>query len=587
MLELLKERGFKAVYCIDDENAVPHIDSLEALARAVVLATSRRRKRLAQEDAFFNDVLPIAGRDGADTESRQADVRAWLEEQDPEELSQARLQFARKVIYEGYTGPTHDRLRKQLHEAEVELRAFSFREWKEAGHELLATASMESRILLLVDEINDVEPEVDLNGQDVLADVYATQQDRLAFIDAIVVTSNCEPDAELEESQKIYEEVVGILHARGLEQSFKKVFVLSKERLSDHSLVTSFEWHLNRIEAARLSIDLAEATKQVLESAVGESLDWLKRIPLLEFHHSIFVTATNEGAAEIDTLIRLASIKQRVALEKLLRDNAHVQTLIEEMRKMTRTGLGAASSTFSTPMLKKLREEEFERAGDHINVLRAPLASGDVFKIRLTSTTGEESEQFAMLLVNPCDLVIRQDGKRKLTTGLLVEVEKVQRQQAEQTAAAQKSGPPLTYRLATGHADDDIVYVFQNSRVESVPLYVLDLCWTNARGTVELIPSDIVATSESLTPPQRARLMNLVERSEQARFSRLEMWGHDVLHTRSQVSTETIQQVQAGWSVAYPIQRVWRLAPEFAAAALAALAQSLSRPVFGHDYRQR
>lgn len=586
MLELLKQRQFRSVFCIDDENAIPVIDSIERLAKELVAAPPRKRRRLAEQDAFFVEPVAMAADDQADAESRQADIRAWLERQKPDELTLDRMTRTRDLLFQGHTGPTHERLRKQLHQAEVELRAFSFKQWRDEGAALLSAAAAGARVLLLVDEVNEAEPDVDLDGQRVLSDVLTMHRDRLGFIDAIMVTSNCMPDQELDESQKIYEQVSEILRERGVGQVFKKVFVLSKERLIDHSFVESFEWHINRIEASRLSIQLADAARKVLESAVTESLDWLKRVPLLEFHHSIFVTAANEGAAEIDTLIRLASIKQRVALEKLLRDDPDVRDCIEQMRKVTRTGLGATGSRISTPILKELREQEFERPGTHVNALRAPIACGDVFKLSITAPDGAILEKTAILLVNPCDLVIRQEGKRKLTTGLLVEVEKVARQDAERALVTDGTGSPLTYKLATGSADDDVVYVFQNSRVESIPLAVLDLCWASATGVAELTPKDLADHLDTLTPPQQLRLANLFQRNEEGRFGRLEVWGHDLPYVRTEVAPMNLAGNEVRWSIAYPIARLWRLAPEFAAAALAALAQSLARPAFGHDFRQ-
>ncbi|UGS91061.1 hypothetical protein KOL96_07975 [Ralstonia wenshanensis] len=586
MLQLLKERRFTSVLCIDDENATPAIDSIESLASAFVEANARKRRRLANDDHFFSEAVPIADRTGVDTETKKADVRGWLENQDPEELSSDRLRRAADVLLQGRTGPTFERLRKQLRDDGIDLRPLSFGQWLSEGKALLEGAKDDARVLLLVDEVNDKEPHVDLDGQRLLSDVLATQGDRLPHIDAIMVTSNCAPEDELEESQKVYEEISKLLTERNAGQPYKKVFVLSKERLEDHTLVESFEWHLNRIEASRLSIQLADATKNILGNALNDSLDWLKRIPLLEFHHSIFVTAANEGAAEIDTLVRLASIRQRVALEKVLREDGEVRRCIEEMRKVTTTGLGAGDSPPSSSWLRELREQEFERPGDHVNLLRAPLACGDVFRLVTTDAGGNPHEFTAMLLVNPCDLVIRKDGKRKLTTGLLVEVSKLTRQEAEQKASAEKSAPPLTYRLATGNAADDIVYVFQNSRVESIPLTVLDLCWTSSSGKAEINPKELSDSVHALTPPQQLRVENILLRNENDKFSRIEVWGHDLPVDRTRTEKTKIGQVDAHWAINYPLARVWRLAPEFAAAALAALAQSLARPSFGHDYRQ-
>lgn len=586
MLDLLKERNFRTVVVIDDDNAPPLIDSIDALATALVNSTPRKRRTLAEVEPFFKEGCGLAERaEGVDSESLQANVRAWLESTG-ENLNGDKLKLAADVLFQGSTGPTHEKLRKELHQAEVELRAFSFGEWQRTGHEVLGKAAADGRVLLLVDEINDKEPAVDLDGQRVIRDVLANAAGRLPYIDAIMVTSNCEPANELEQSHTLYQQISSLLTGTGIPPNFKKVFVLSKARLDDHSFVGSFTLHLNRIEASRLSIELADATKEVLTTAVQDSLDWLKRIPLMEFHHSVFVTAQMEGAAEIDTLVRLATIRQRAALERLLREDKTVQTRIEGMRRFTANGFGEDTPSASNSALKELREQEFERPGSHVNLLRVPLACGDVFRFKTEDSKGTAHEFTAMLMGNPCDLVLRPDGKRKLTTGLLVQVKKVSNAQAEELAKQENSTSPLLYRLATGSKPEDTVYLFYNSRIESVPLHLLDLCWTNEDGIAKLVPQEIRESLCFLPGPQRARLESLSSRANEKRFAHLELWGTDLKVTVGDVGAQQVGNIQLGAKVEYPVAREWRLASEYASAALSALSQAISRPAFGHDYLQ-
>lgn len=584
MLDLLKARNFRTVISIDDENALPPVNSNESFARELVKTKARRRKTLVNKEPFFAEVCKLAEpREDVDNETLQADVRAWLDRAG-DEVTGDRLKQASDILLEGITGPTHEKLRRELHQADIQLRAFSFGEWQKSGNEVLATATSSSRVLLLVDEVNDKEPEVDLNGKMVLRDILSIGEEKLPFVDAILVTSSCEPADELEKSHALYEQISELLKNNGLKQSFKKVFVLSKTRLSDDSFLDSFRLHINRIEASRLSTELADATKKVLELAVQDSLDWLKKIPLMEFHHSVFVTAETEGAAESDTLVRLASIRQRVALERLLREDKRVQSCIEEMRKFTPDGFGGSVPRASKSALKELREQEFERSGSHVNLLRVPLACGDVFKFKTVDSKDTSHEFTAMLLVNPCDLVLRQNGSRKLSTGLLVQVKKVNNAQAEELVEREKIHPPLLYCLATGSQPDDTAYLFYNNKVESGPLQLLDLCWTNEDGIAKFDPKGLTESFASFASPQKARLENLSLRAEQERFAHLELWGTDLRVVLKKVDSQKFGTVETTSSVEYQVTREWRLAPEFAAAALSALSQAISRPAFGHDY---
>ncbi|WPC66368.1 hypothetical protein SBP18_18060 [Rhodoferax ferrireducens] len=586
MLDLLKRRKFSSIVCIDDDNASPLVNSVESFADALVNVSPRKRKNLVTADAGLQECCNTAG-DLAepDLEARKAGVRAVLEVmRDTGELTGDRMAAAAAVLFQGYAGSTQKLLRKVFEGDGVAFSAYSFGGWQEQKAEIIALAGQDSKILMLVDEVNDNEPNVDLDGEGVLADMLSIYGESVPFIDAIIVTSNCNPDDELTESHKVYASIAEELRERGVDPSFKKVFVLSKDRLSRTDLSESFVVHLNRIEASRLSIALSDATKAVLNGAVDESLDWLKQIPLMEFHNSVFVTAQNEGAAEIDTLVRMASIRQRSALEKVLRENPSVQGYIEEMRKFPIGGFGGSMPSASNSVLRELRDLEFERPADHINILHAPLACGDVFSIRTEDSQGDAQEFTAMLLVNPCDMVLRQNGHRKLTTGLLVQIKKVSNQEATKILTQEKLSSPLLYRIATGTGDEDFSYLFYNSKIEAVPLSVLDLCWTNAGGSADLKPDDLAASFGALTPPQQARIQVLVARAESKRFARVELWGTELEVLMEDFAETLIGSVSAKNRVKYSVTRTWRFAPEFAAAALSALSQALARPAFGHDY---
>lgn len=587
MLELLKAQQFKAVICIDDENAIPRPDNVESFADALVNAKPRKRRNLVTNDNGFAECCAMAEDAAeADDEARKANVRAKLNEMAAkEELTAERMANAAAVLYQGYAGKTQAKLKEIFQDDHVTFSAFSFAEWQERGEQVLQSARPDSRVLLLVDERNDLEPAIDLDGHKLLANVLA-RGDRAQNIDAVVVTSNCVPETELDESHTVYEAISALLKARDIDPSFKKIFVLSKDRLEQADLKGSFVFHLNRIEASRLSIALADATKEVLGKALSDSLDWLKQVPLMEFHNSIFVTARNEGAAEIDTLVRLASIRQRAALEKLLREDQQVQKYIEAMRRFDSDEFGGPLPSASNSALRKLREEEFERPSDHINLLRAPLACGDVFEIR-TGVGERQVVVHAMLLVNPCDLMLRNDGTRKLTTGLLVQVRKIPNTEADQIVQQERASSPLLYRLSTGKQGDDYAYLFTNSKIEAMPLAVLDLCWTNERGAAELIPSEILAAWNALSPAQKARVNTLVGRAASANFMRVELWNSELIPILTDDAPVDVNGQQADKRVIYSAKRIWRLAPEFAAASLSALSQALARPAFGHDYLQQ
>jgi hypothetical protein len=128
--------------------------------------------------------------------------------------------------------------------------------------------------------------------------------------------------------------------------------------------------------------------------------------------------------------------------------------------------------------------------------------------------------------------------------------------------------------------------MFFNSKIESIPLAVLDLCWLNTDGSANMNPASIAESFGSLSRPQQARLEALAIRASEDRFAHVELWGSDLRASEVKIEALSIGTFQMTRQVQYGVRREWRLAPEFAAAALSALSQALARPAFGHDYLQ-
>jgi|GEM_PF-5069214 len=582
LVEKLKRNNIRQVYCIDDDNASPNPTNANDLVLLFLDTNNRKAKKLAESDQRFTALYEE--RCGFDGNCSREERRAALEPLaldlfESGEIDQAALKSAASILCPDPKGLIQEKLQPLFRLEGVDFQALSFSKWDALSSDILKQAKTDARVLLLVDETNDKETEVaHLNGTSVLAGIFTDNNADVNAIDCIVVTANCEPKDEMDASYRTYLAVRELTRQQAQEaKKVRKVFVLSKDRLSQVDLETEFAIHLDRLEAARLGDELTTVAHETLVSAVTDSADWLKEIPLPEFHSSIFVSSRNEGAAEIDTLIRLVSIRQRVALESRLKGDPRLRVLIERMRAL------AASSfdieTASKDRLKELRLEEFERQGDLINTLMAPLACGDVFKIALQDKDDNVTEVEAMLLANPCDLVLRQKGIRKLNTGLLVQIFRGTREEITKKLSENSNHASLYYALHSGADINAISYLFLNSKVEAVPLSVLDLCWTNRTGEANFNGNTL---DEAHSTPQQFRLRHLKSRVDKAEYTNIELWGSKLLAIPGEVpSNDGDDKVR---TLKYALNRKWRLAPEFASAALSALAQSLARPAFGHDY---
>lgn len=576
LVEKLKRNNIRLVFCIDDDNAAPIVDNAEKLVELFLKAAPRKARALAEADERFSPLSTERcgfGQDDSPEERRAALEPLALELFESGAVDSDAMKQAVAILCPDPKGVIQEKLKPLFRVDGIEFRAMTFSDWHKSGENIIRGANEAERILLLVDETNDHEPEVaHMDGTAVLAGVFSDEKADVKAIDCIVVTNSCNASSEMDESHKAYAEVKKRIAPEIDNSRARKVFVLSKERLNQDGLDKEFGIHIDRLEAARLGDELTTVAQDTLVSAIKESAGWLREISLPEFHSSVFVSSRNEGAAEIDTLIRLVSIRQRVALERKLRDDIRLRQLIENMRTLSASSFEV--ETASKDRLKELRIEEFERRGDSINALMAPIACGDVFGMTMD---GSEKEIDVMLLANPCDLVLRENGKRKLNTGLIVRIFQGTRGEVRKKQEEESAQGSLLYAIYSGSGDEARSYLFFNSKVEAIPLAVLDLCWANRDGKARL---DVENSNDTHSIPQQARLKVLRERLSPMAYPDIELWGARLGAQRKLMKHEGGDTPQ----IEYAISRKWRLAPEFSAAALSALAQTLARPAFGHDY---
>jgi hypothetical protein len=583
LTDRLANRNISLVIAIDDENALPPINTVNQLIDAIARSSKPRAHELGEKDPRFKAVIDKRIELASTTpEDRRAELGGLIEQLvDSEKLGAADYKKVAEIVYRGHIGGTARKLKKLFPDG---FRALSFSEWEQSYVDILKGTSKQARVLLLVDERNELENTVtELNGRALLAKLWIEHTGTMELVDTIIITSICQPDGEFEESKNLLHALRASIEDPSIRAKVRRAFVLSKTRLTDASIDKHFEIHLERIAAAELRSELADLTKQILQKAISDSMQWLEDIPLSEFHGSVFVSSQNEGSAELDTLLRLASIKQRTELEKEFASTGALQKKIDEMRRFSLKHLDPAYAKASRGELRQLRQQEFERSGKLLAAMLTPLSCGDVFE--LTKTQGGKSEQrLAVLLANPCDLTLRSNGRRKAKRGWMVPLRKDTRSNLQQVIHASGDGSTLLYTLYTGTEDSDVGYLFTNSAVDAIDLDILDLCWSNAEGRAIFDPTALGGLNEFVLPAQKARIKLLARRAAAGPFRELELFATEYPAASSKVAKTTVDDYELDERTEYPIVRVFQLAPEFAAAALSSLSQSISRPAFGHDF---
>jgi hypothetical protein len=582
----LSERKIKRVYCIDDENAAPKIVKSEDVVDAIVeLSVDSLTEVLGADDRFTQLIARRVAAEGREKDEMRADLRPTVDDLfNDQKVTASDFYAVAEIRGRDHVGQTASKLIDSF--GETETRALSFAGWKSQVAEIVASASSDSRVLLLVDENNDDEGHVDLDGTKLLAELWRDHLSAMAFFDAILITSNCTPEAEIGEAAAVLSAVREKIRNKAAASAVKRAFVLSKQRLTGDVVEKQLTIHIDRITASEIKTELVEIAGELLHSAVRQSIKFLEDIPLVAFRGSVFQSSEAEGSAEIDTLLRLAGIHQRTRLEESLSANHKLSARIVEMRRFSSRPVDIQLNVASQTELRKLRLQEFERPGSQVNPILAPIASGDVFRLKLVSG-GQLIEKHAVLLANPCDLMIRtKTGARKLNRGWLVEVSRYTKREIDKLPR-NKSSLPLGYVLETGHGKDDPAYLFDNSNIESIDLDILDLCWTNTNGESRLNPVSAKKAYDFVLPSQQKRLEGLAQRAVDRKFGKVELWGGELAAVCKRRTPADIGSLHVSTHVSYSISRMWRLAPEFASAVVTSMSQSIARPAFGHDFLRK
>ncbi|WP_156963881.1 hypothetical protein [Muricoccus aerilatus] len=568
----------RIVCCIDDENLPKPIEDVSEFARIFLQATDDDLEKIRLRSPVVHQM--IMQEDEGDLFARASELERSLT--DAVDAGMVNLSTLREIVpqvksSDVYSVKISDRLISVFSTTQVKFLARSFSQWDDEADAILGEASAENRVLLLIDRTNDFEA-TDTDGVEVLAGLFQKHAGICEFIDCIILTSKAEPETELSASQEIFEEVRAKL-ASGSNKA-RKVFVFSKSRLSadEHEIQSQFVVHFDRLKASRLGRELAAASRSVLESAVADATDWLQEVSLPEFHWSVFRSSEQEGASEIQTLLRLVSLKQGLHLERKFMSDNRIISAVVGLREIPPEHVAHAASPKELEMMRKL---EFEREGPHINSLRQPIGCGDVFLI--SGEDGKSPPREAILLGNPCDMVLRADGKRTATFGLLVPIERSSKDQDKKDNNGKERKDDGRGKLAivfeTGDRPTDTRYVIRPNKMATVPLSVLDLVWMNDDGVARLPAEPDI--SNSLLSLSQKRAASKFRPNDDRRFPNFEVFGIPLQAKKRDVKLPGGKNTK---TLDYSVQRTWRLTEEYAAAALLAFAQTISRPAFGHDF---
>lgn len=203
----------------------------------------------------------------------------------------------------------------------------------------------------------------------------------------------------------------------------------------------------------------------------------------------------------MDTLIRVSDIITSYNALSTLVSNARrtkINQCLKKIRQIESIKTGGETPFDKTQVLD-LRHKELYIKDNIQNSLHYPLSNGDIFNIQ-----GKEY----ILLVQPCNISLRKDGKRdrNYNIGLLVELETIEKE----TFQNYKKG-----QLATVEVIEDVTLpsnllkVARFSTFQSVSLSPLDLTVFNKEGIAKINLSELDNTSSTIQESWKKRYKEL------------------------------------------------------------------------------
>lgn len=458
----------------------------------------------------------------------------------------------------------------------------SFAKWQEQHVALLDHHSQAADpVLLIVDLQNDREASL-LTGKQVLehwAQCIADSPNKCSIY-VVALTSTYKKNEELVKGRQFTNELFGVEEKKPP----IPVLILSKDRLSTNgddnedsaTLVSNaFAEALGRLRAFVLHTTLAEEVGALFSHSIEEAFRILQQLSIEEMLFSVSSSSFKEGASEIDTLVRMATIAQREALLAGLLKKESIRTAIIELRGLHPRNLIAAEDIDSTDGLERLRCSEFHDPSQVVNNLYSPISTGDIFEI----TRDDRTVEHYVLASNACDLMLRSgSGERKLDAGLLLLLEESKDSKGSESHSYYPLAP---FPMGSPLAGQQIVANLR--RMWTIPLTVLDLCWTNSNGDCLWSRDQTIPNPLMLLPAQQLRYEKVCEQfrpiSARAKLSKIA--PGIACRADFDRGARELRKVR------FRVQRIGRLASSFAAELSSKLAQTIGRPTQEHDFSVR
>ncbi len=480
--ELLDKLGIERVVWIDDMFDQTIDNLFEAL---------KKTPKIIVEMPGFEEAASILDEDGFPTDEGQFEdrLRSGLESLSQEDQAELNKRVRKQGAYEeGQSSkiPSEpEDLATETAKAICEMLGINDEDCRgfEDGRQLVNSGFGEAShcVAIIVDMQNAMQGSGlgDQAGLEILNRVYTREGEEMVF----VLTHESAPDRESDKE----EQIVNSLEEAEIAQRFP--CVISKQRLQNKSgeaLSNELKIALKRSSLRREVYRVSTNAKKVVSEAVEKTRDSMCKIPPEELDYAFVKRAVNEGVSDLHMIERIITGQVSKSIKKMFVDHRDMH----ERMRMIRSIQIDKPAEIRHEAIENFRYDEIWDEGDFLEASHAPLAIGDVFE----TVAGDVKRRF-ILLGQPCDLMLRSDGKRSAQFGEFVSFSEIANDHFKgNTVYAGRK----TIDLLIGEGGQYLRFDFRKS--SAVDLRILELATLNKSGRV-LLSNDLV-TEESLLPGQ-------------------------------------------------------------------------------------
>lgn len=233
----------------------------------------------------------------------------------------------------------------------------------------------------------------------------------------ILFTHTCKGALQEEELRK------GIFKAFTEDSSFEvesfNFQVLSKSVAYDKDAAENRLFSCIRaIFVRKIFSQMAYGLKGEIISSIDDITERLISTNVYGLDRAIFGSSIEEGVSELDLLHRIYSLSQKTAVSRFVSKNDWVVRDLSKLRQLkiqSNFEIESIDQSVDFSEFTKIRREEFWFTGEDINTVYSPIMSGDVFQF---------GKREFILISQPCDTILRKDGKRKANAAVLIPLKK-------------------------------------------------------------------------------------------------------------------------------------------------------------------